>query len=96
MPKAAEKKQKAVKQEQSGVVVSNKMAKTIVVQVERAFQHPRYTKVVRRTKKYYAHDEKDQAQIGDRVRIEASRPLSKLKRWNLVKVIEKGAVKVKG
>jgi small subunit ribosomal protein S17 len=71
-----------------GEVVSNKMTKTIVVRVERRFPHPQYKKIVTSYKKFYAHDEKAEAKIGDLVCIEESRPLSKLKRWTLVKVVE--------
>src|SRR3989442_15967324 len=72
-----------------GEVVSNKMTKTIVVRVERRFQHARFKKVVTSYKKFYAHDEKNEAKPGDRVRIEETRPLSKLKRWRLVQVVSK-------
>ncbi len=77
------------RKERVGEVVSNKMAKTIVVRVERRFPHPQFKKVITRYKKFYAHDEKSEAQPGDRVRIEETRPLSKLKRWRLVEVVEK-------
>jgi len=73
-----------------GEVVSNKMTKTIVVRVERRFPHPQFKKIVTSYKKFYAHDEKSQAKPGDTVRIEESRPLSKLKRWTLVEVVERG------
>jgi len=73
-----------------GEVVSNKMTKTIVVRVERRFPHAQYKKIVTSYKKFYAHDEKGDAKIGDTVRIEESRPLSKLKRWTLVEVVERG------
>jgi small subunit ribosomal protein S17 len=72
-----------------GVVVSNKMQKTIVVEVSRRVRHPRYQKVITKYKKFYAHDEHGQAGLGDRVRIVESRPLSRLKRWRLVEVLEK-------
>ena len=72
-----------------GLVVSNRMSKTIVVAVERQFRHPRYEKIIRRTLKLYAHDDKNQCQIGDKVKIAETRPLSKLKRWRLVEVLEK-------
>jgi len=72
-----------------GVVVSNKMSKTIVVAVERRVQDPLYKKYVRRTTKFMAHDEQNQCEIGDRVRIMETRPLSKRKNWRLVQVIEK-------
>jgi small subunit ribosomal protein S17 len=77
------------KKERLGEVVSNKMAKTIVVRVERRFPHPRFRKVVTAFKKFYAHDEKGEARIGDKVRIQECRPLSKTKRWRLVEVVEK-------
>jgi small subunit ribosomal protein S17 len=73
-----------------GEVVSNKMTKTIVVRVERRFPHPKFKKIVTSYKKFYAHDEASQAKPGDTVRIEESRPLSKLKRWTLVEVVERG------
>ncbi len=73
-----------------GEVVSNKMTKTIVVRVERRFPHPQFKKIVTSYKKFYAHDEKSEAKPGDTVRIEESRPLSKLKRWTLVEVVERG------
>lgn len=79
----------AKKKELVGEVVSDKMDKTIVVQVQRRVQHPRYKKVITKYKKFYVHDEKSEAGIGDRVRIVESRPLSKLKRWALVQVVEK-------
>lgn len=74
----------------NGSVVSDKMDKTIVVRVERTFRHPTYSKVVRVSKKYYAHDEKNEAKVGDEVQIVESRPLSRLKRWVLVEVVKKG------
>jgi small subunit ribosomal protein S17 len=78
------------RKERVGEVVSNKMTKTIVVRVERRFPHPRYKKIVTAYKKFYAHDEKSEAKIGDRVRIEETRPLSKTKCWRLVEVVERG------
>src|SRR5271157_5109605 len=80
---------RAKRKERVGEVVSNKMTKTIVVRVERRFPHPRYKKIVTAFKKFYAHDEKSEAKIGDTVRIEETRPLSKLKCWRLVEVVEK-------
>jgi small subunit ribosomal protein S17 len=77
------------RKERVGEVISNKMTKTIVVRVERRFPHPRFKKVVTSYKKFYAHDEKNEAKPGDRVRIEETRPLSKLKRWRLVQVVER-------
>src|SRR5579871_4924599 len=74
-----------------GEVVSNKMTKTIVVRVERRFPHPQFKKIVTSYKKFYAHDEKAEAKIGDTVRIEETRPLSKLKRWKLLEIVERAA-----
>ena len=73
----------------TGRVTSAKMEKTIVVEVLRLVQHPKYRRVVRISKKFYAHDEKNEAHIGDVVRIEETRPLSKLKRWKLVEVVRR-------
>ncbi len=70
-----------------GLVVSNKMEKTIVVEHIARVPHPKFNKIVKRSKKYYVHDENRQAQIGDRVRIVETRPLSKLKCWTLQEVI---------
>ena len=72
-----------------GEVVSNRMQKTIVVQIVRKKSHAFYGRVVSKSKKFYAHDEKSEAGVGDKVRIVESRPLSKLKRWRLVQVVEK-------
>jgi small subunit ribosomal protein S17 len=83
------------KKERVGEVVSNKMAKTIVVRVERRFPHPKFRKVVTAYKKFYAHDEKGEAKVGDRVRIQECRPLSKTKRWRLVVIVEKNLEPVK-
>src|SRR5215471_3392341 len=77
------------RKERVGEVISNKMTKTIVVRVERRFPHPRYKKVVTGYSKFYAHDEKSEAKVGDRVKIRETRPLSKLKNWRLVEVVEK-------
>jgi small subunit ribosomal protein S17 len=71
-----------------GKVVSNKMDKTVVVAVERRFPHPLYEKQVKKTKKFYAHDEENKCNEGDIVRIRESRPLSKLKRWVVVEIIQ--------
>jgi small subunit ribosomal protein S17 len=73
----------------TGVVVSDKMDKTIVVRVERQYKHPLYKKIVRRHKKFKAHDEKNECGIGDVVEIKESKPLSRDKRWVLNRVIEK-------
>jgi len=77
------------RKERVGEVVSDKMEKTIVVRVERRFRHPRFKKVVTAYSKFYAHDEKNEAKIGDRVRIQETRPLSKTKSWRLVEVVER-------
>src|SRR5450631_4277217 len=71
-----------------GEVVSNKMEKTIVVAVVRRVPHAKFGKIVKRTKKLHAHDEKNQCSIGDLVRVEETRPLSRLKRWQLVEVLK--------
>ena len=79
------------RKERVGEVISNKMTKTIVVRVERRYPHRKYKKVVTGYKKFYAHDEKAEAKVGDTVRIEETRPLSKLKRWRLVAVVERSS-----
>lgn len=77
------------RQEKVGVVTSNKMQKTVVVTVERQSLHPLYMRVVRSSKNFLVHDEKSQCQVGDRVRIEETRPLSARKRWRVVEVVAK-------
>ena len=77
----------------TGTVVSNKMDKTIVVAVETSVKHPIYGKIVKKTYKLKAHDEENQCQIGDRVKVMETRPLSKDKRWRLVEVVEKAVIK---
>ena len=79
------------RKERVGEVVSNKMTKTIVVRVQRRFPHPQFKKIVTAYKKFYAHDEKAEAKIGDTVRIQETRPMSKLKRWQLIEVVERNA-----
>src|SRR5258705_9761641 len=81
----------ANRKERVGEVISNKMAKTIIVRVQRRFPHPRFKKVITGYKKLYAHDEKGEAKVGDRVRIQETRPLSKTKRWRLVAVVQKSS-----
>ena len=73
----------------SGVVVSNKADKTVVVKVERKFQHPLYHRTVKQTNKFMAHDETNACQIGDVVKIVESRPLSKRKRWAVLEIVQK-------
>jgi small subunit ribosomal protein S17 len=77
------------RKERTGVVVSDKMDKTITVAIERRTQHPEYKRIVKKTKKYKAHDEENACSEGDKVRIMETRPLSKTKRWRLVEIIEK-------
>jgi small subunit ribosomal protein S17 len=78
-----------LRKQRVGVVTSNKMDKTISVSVERRLRHPIYGKFVKKTNKFMAHDENNQCSIGDIVRIMETRPLSKLKRWRLVEIVEK-------
>ena len=80
-----------LRKERMGVVVSDAMNKTVVVQAERRIAHPVYGKILRRSKKYYAHDEQNEARRGDPVLIAETRPLSKLKRWRLVRVVTRAA-----
>lgn len=80
--------QRGQKVKRVGIVVSDKMDKTIVVKVERQFAHPLYKRTVRKSKKFMAHDEEAKAKIGDRVEIIESRPYSRRKRWKLVRVLE--------
>ena len=82
------KKEKSKRKEKKGIVIKDKMDKTIVVKVERTFRHPQYGKVLRKSKKYYAHDEKNEAKAGDFVRIIETRPLSKTKRWWLAEILK--------
>ena len=81
--------QRSSRKERVGVVVSDKMDKTIVVEVARRVRHPRYQKVMTKYKKFYAHDEKGEAGMGDTVQLVESRPFSKLKRWTLEAVVQK-------
>ena len=76
------------RKERVGEVIANKMSKTIIVRVERRFPHPKFKKVITGYRKFYAHDEKSEAKLGDRVRIQETRPLSKTKRWRLIEVVE--------
>ena len=78
-----------LRKEKIGLVVSNKMDKSIVVKVERKVKHPKYGKFVKRTSSFMAHDEKNECQIGDKVRIAETRPLSKNKCWRLAEIIER-------
>ncbi len=82
---------KSIKNEKVGQVVSTKMTKTIVVEVSRRVPHPLYKRIIGKRKKFYAHDEQGTAKMGDVVRIVECRPLSKLKRWQLLEVIRRAA-----
>lgn len=75
------------RKEKEGVVVSNKMNKTVTVEVMRTMPHPKYQKIIQRKKKYYAHDETNALALGQKVRIVETRPLSKLKRWRVVEAL---------
>ena len=87
-PAPAAEKKRGVRKTRVGEVVSTKMNKTIVVEVERRVPHPKYKKIVRMTSKFYAHDEKEEAKEGDKVRIVETRPISKLKCWALEEVLK--------
>ncbi len=78
-----------LRKERVGLVVSNKMDKSIIVQIERKYKHPVYGKYVRKSNKFVAHDEKNDCNIGDTVKIMETRPLSKRKNWRLVEIIER-------
>lgn len=84
-----EKIERNLRKERIGIVVSNKMDKTIVVAEKRKFKHPIYGKFINKTTRFYVHDEANTCSIGDTVRIMETRPLSKQKRWRLVEIIEK-------
>jgi len=86
MTQAAERTRRKVR---VGTVVSNAMEKSIVVRVDRQILHPLYKKTVKKSSKLYAHDEKNEAGVGDKVRLMETRPLSKTKRWRLVEIVEK-------
>ena len=81
--------ERSLRKERVGTVISNKMEKSIVVTVERKVKHPKYGKFVKQTKKFVAHDEKNECNIGDTVKIMETRPLSKSKCWRLVEIIER-------
>jgi len=84
--------QRARRKTRVGVVVSDRQEKTLVVRVDRRAPHPRYRKVITHSKRYYVHDEKKEARVGDRVEIVETRPLSKLKRWRLVSIVQRASV----
>ena len=81
--------QRNLRKQRVGVVVSDKMNKSVTVAVERRLRHPIYGKFVKKTKKFMVHDEKNECGIGDTVRIMETRPLSKMKRWRIVEIVEK-------
>ncbi|MFZ5897671.1 MAG: 30S ribosomal protein S17 [Bacillota bacterium] len=81
--------QRALRKTRTGTVVSNKMDKSVVVAVETLVRHPLYGRIVRRTKKFMAHDEKNECQIGDKVKIAETRPLSARKRWRVVEILKR-------
>lgn len=89
---AAPAAQASRRNEKVGQVVSTKMQKTIVVAVEMRKAHPKYKRIVRTTKKFYAHDEQSSARLGDMVRIRETRPLSKLKRWSLEEIVRRSTL----
>lgn len=72
-----------------GRVINDAMNKTVTLSIERMFRHPRYKKIVKKTSKIYAHDEKNDCRVGDKVKVMSTRPLSKLKRWRVIEVIER-------
>ena len=80
---------RALRKTRVGIVVSDRMDKTVVVQIATSVKHPLYKKIVKRTKKFKAHDENNECQIGDTVKVMETRPLSKEKRWRVVSIIEK-------
>jgi len=84
--------ERGTRRSMQGVVVSDAGEKTIVVQVERTTRHPLYHKIIRKRKKYHVHDEANEARVGDKVEIMGTRPLSKLKCWRLVQILEKAPV----
>ena len=88
-PVVAEKEERSLRKVRIGIVTSDKMTNTIVVEVVRRVPHPKFKKIVKRTTHLYAHDEKSEAKIGDLVRVMETRPLSKLKRWRLLEILQK-------
>ena len=89
MSETVETTERAPRKVREGIVSSSKMDRTLVVEVVERVRHPKYNKFVMRTKKLYAHDEANDANVGDRVRVMETRPLSKLKRWRLVEILER-------
>ena len=89
MSETVETTERAPRKVREGIVSSSKMDRTLVVEVVERVRHPQYNKFVMRTKKLYAHDEANDANVGDRVRVMETRPLSKTKRWRLVEILER-------
>jgi len=89
MSELTQSEQRSPRKVREGIVSSNKMDRTIVVEVIERVRHPKYNKFVMRTKKLYAHDEANDANVGDRVRVMETRPLSKTKRWRVVEILER-------
>ena len=92
MSEATAEKRESRRNEKVGQVVSTKMQKTIVVEVEMRKAHAKYKRIIRSSRKFYAHDEQNTARVGDMVRIRETRPLSKLKRWNLEEIVRRSAL----
>lgn len=89
MSEVTQSEQRAPRKVREGIVSSNKMDRTVVIEVIERVRHPKYNKFVMRTKKLYAHDEANDANVGDRVRVMETRPLSKTKRWRVVEILER-------
>ena len=89
MSETIETTERAPRKVRGGIVSSSKMDRTLVIEVVERVRHPKYNKFVMRTKKLYAHDEANDANVGDRVRVMETRPLSKTKRWRLVEILER-------
>ena len=80
------------RKKRTGIVIADSMDKTRIAEVTRLFRHAMYEKVMKRKKKFYLHDEKNESHVGDTIRMEETRPLSRLKRWRLVEIVKKAAV----
>lgn len=89
MSDTTQSQERAPRKVREGIVSSNKMDRTVVIEVIERVRHPKYNKFVMRTKKLYAHDEANDANVGDRVRVMETRPLSKTKRWRVVEILER-------
>lgn len=89
MADTAQTQERSPRKVREGIVSSNKMDRTVVIEVVERVRHPKYNKFVMRTKKLYAHDEANDANVGDRVRVMETRPLSKTKRWRVIEILER-------